>query len=116
MRQLLTHTSGLADFIDASSEERATQPATFDQMMAIVADKPLSFPPGSKASYSNTGYIILGRIIELISHENYRDYVRTHLLQPAGMNTTFTVIDEPSLPTMATGPTAMSTRKARTRA
>ena len=103
MRQLLTHTSGLADFIDASSEERATQPATFDQLMAIVADKPLNFPPGSKVSYSNTGYIILGRIIELISHEKYRDYVRTHLLQPAGMNETFTVTDETSLPTMATG-------------
>ncbi len=103
LRQLLTHTSGLADFIDASSEERATQPATFGQLMGIVTDKPLNFPPGSKASYSNTGYVILGRIIETVSHESYNDYVRKHLLQPAEMTDTFTVADEDSLPTMALG-------------
>jgi len=103
LRQLLTHTSGLPDYLDLSSDEQATKSATFQQLMDVVADKPLNFQPGSKASYSNTGYIILGRIIELTSHESYRQYVRAHLLQPAGMTQTFTVADEPSLPTMAKG-------------
>ena len=103
LRQLLTHTSGLADYLGLSSDERATKSATFQQLMDVVADKPLDFQPGSRASYSNTGYIVLGRIIELISHESYRQYVRAHLLQPAGMTQTFTVADEPTVPTMAKG-------------
>jgi D-alanyl-D-alanine carboxypeptidase len=103
LRQLLTHSSGLPDYLGLSSDEQATKSATCQQLMGLVADKPLDFPPGSKASYSNTGYIILGRIIELTSHESYRQYVRAHLLQPAGMTETYTVADEPSLPTMAKG-------------
>jgi D-alanyl-D-alanine carboxypeptidase len=103
LRQLLTHTSGLPDYLAASRDEQAVMPATFQQLMNIVAGKPLDFPPGSKASYSNTGYIILGRIIELTSHESYNHYVRAHLLQPAGMTRTFTVADESSLPGMAKG-------------
>jgi D-alanyl-D-alanine carboxypeptidase len=111
LRQLLTHTSGLPDFLAAMSDERATQPATFAQLMELVKGKPLDFAPGSKASYSNTGYILLGRIIELASHHSYRDYIQTHLLRPAGMTQTYTVSDEPSLKTTAkvTGtPTASS--------
>jgi D-alanyl-D-alanine carboxypeptidase len=103
LRQLLTHTSGLPDYLGLSKDEQATKSATFQQLMGLVADKPLDFQPGSRASYSNTGYIILGRIIERTSHESYRQYVRGHLLQPAGMTETFTVADEPSLPTMAKG-------------
>jgi D-alanyl-D-alanine carboxypeptidase len=103
LRQLLTHTSGLPDYIGLSSDEQVTKPATFEQLMGLVAGKPLDFQPGSKVSYSNTGYIILGRIIELTSHESYREYVRAHLLQPAGMTQTFTVADEATLPTMAKG-------------
>jgi Beta-lactamase len=79
------------------------KPVAFQQIMDLVAGKPLDFPPGTKASYSNTGYIMLGRIIELTSNESYRHYIRTHLLRPAGMTNTFTVDDETSLPTMAKG-------------
>ena len=103
LRQLLTHTSGLPDYIGLSSDEQVTKPATFEQLMAVVAGKPLDFAPGSRASYSNTGYIILGRLIELESHETYRHYIRTHLLAPAGMTKAYTVSDEPSLRDMAKG-------------
>ena len=103
LRQLLTHTSGLLDYIGLVSDEQITKSVTFEKIMGIVAGKPLDFPPGSKASYSNTGYIILGRIIELTSHESYRQYIRAHLLQPAGMTQTFTIADEPSVSGMAKG-------------
>jgi D-alanyl-D-alanine carboxypeptidase len=103
LRQLLTHTSGLPDFLAAMSDEQATRPATFPQLMEYVKGKPLDSPPGSKASYSNTGYILLGRLIELASHDSYRDYIQTHLLTPSGMTQTHTVSDEASLQTMAKG-------------
>jgi len=103
LRQLLTHTSGLPDYFGLVSDEQLTKSATFLELMSLVADKQLEFQPGSRASYSNTGYIILGRIIELTSHESYRHYIREHLLQPAGMTRTYTVPDEASLPTMSLG-------------
>ena len=103
LRQLLTHTSGMPDYFGLKSDEEFTKPTTFSQLMDLVADKPLDFQPGSRVSYSNTGYMILGRIIEITSHESYHEYRRKHLLKPAGMNETHIVPDEPSLATMAKG-------------
>jgi len=104
LRQLLSHTSGLPDYLDGPKiEEEATHPTTFTQLMARIDGKPLDFAPGSHWSYDNTGYILLGRIVELVSHESYRHYVQTHLLDRAGMKQTFTVADEASVPGMAVG-------------
>lgn len=104
LRQLLSHTSGLPEYLDGPDiEQEAARPTTFAQLMARVAGKPLAFPPGSKMAYNNTGYILLGRVVEVVSHRSYRDYVRAHLLDRAGMKRTFTVADESRLADMAIG-------------
>ena len=104
LRQLLSHTSGMPEYFDGPDvAEAAGKPTTFDMVMARVAGKPLDFSPGAKWSYSNTGYILLGRIIELISHESYHHYVQVHFLDPLGMKQTFTMADEKRLPDMALG-------------
>ena len=103
LRQLLTHTSGIPDYFGLKSDEEFTKPTTFAEIMKLMTGKPLDFPPGSRASYSNTGYLILGRIIEVTSHESYHQYRREHLLKPAGMTQSYIVPDEGSLATMARG-------------
>ena len=104
LRQLLSHTSGLPEYLDAMEEDHTIdKPARFDQLMAHVTGKPLDFAPGSRWAYSNTGYALLGRIIETVSHESYRHYLQTHLLDPAGMTKTYTVADEPHLANRAIG-------------
>jgi D-alanyl-D-alanine carboxypeptidase len=104
LRQLLSHTSGLPEYLDGPNiETEATRPATFAQLIARVAGKPLDFAPGSKMVYNNTGYILLGRVIEVVAQQSYRDYVRTHLLDRAGMTQTYTVADESRLADMAVG-------------
>lgn len=104
LRQLLSHTSGMPEFLDATDTAKAIdKPASFDKLMSYIAGKPLDFPPGSHWSYSNTGYILAGRVIEVVSHESYRHYVQTHLLDRAGMSHTFTVAEESKLPKMAVG-------------
>jgi len=104
LKQLLSHTSGMPDYLDgADVEQWAVKPATFDQIMARIKDKPLAFPPGSRWSYSNSGYALLGRVIEVTSHESYEHYVKTHLLAPARMTRTWTVAEESSVPGMAKG-------------
>lgn len=104
LRQLLGQVSGMPEYLDAmDAAGTSTKPASFDQLMSYIAGRPLDFAPGSKWAYCNTNYILLGRVIEVVSHETYQHYVQTHLLDPAGMSHTFTVAEEPRLPGMAIG-------------
>jgi D-alanyl-D-alanine carboxypeptidase len=104
VRELLTQTSGLPDYLDGPDIDVADKkPATFDDLMGRIAGKPLDFVPGTHWAYSNTNYVILGKIIEAVSHERYEDYVRRHFLLPLGMSQTFTVGDEINIPEMAMG-------------
>ncbi|WP_165418418.1 serine hydrolase domain-containing protein [Dyella amyloliquefaciens] len=104
LKQLLSHTSGMPEYLDGPDVEAwAVKPATFGQIMARIKDRPLDFPPGTRWSYSNSGYVLLGRVIEVTSHESYEHYVRTHLLATAGMTHTTTVADEARVAGMAKG-------------
>ena len=106
LKQLLSHTSGLPDYLngpepDAELDRLATRPATYPQLVARVQGRPLEFPPGTRWSYSNTGYLLLGRVIEVVTGERYRDYLQRRILGPLGMRHTFTHAD-------ATRPTGMA--------
>jgi D-alanyl-D-alanine carboxypeptidase len=104
LRQMLSHTSGLPEYLDGPDvEQMAVRPATLEQLLARIQGKPLDFAPGSRWSYSNTGYVLLGRVIELLSHETYDHYIKTHLLDVAGMAHTYTLTDEAQLNPMAVG-------------
>ena len=89
IRQLIEHRSGLGDMFgdryDAAPPSRLRELKDF---LPLFADQPLQFEPGTSQSYSNAGYIVLGLIIERLSGEKYRDYVRRHIFVPAGMNET----------------------------
>jgi len=101
---LLSHTSGMPEYLDMVDAAKAIDmPAGFDKLMSFIAGRPLDFPPGSRWSYSNTGCILAGRVIEVVSQESYRHYVQARLLDRAGMTQTFTVGEENGLPNMATG-------------
>lgn len=106
LRQLLTHSSGLHEYFDGPEQEvddLVTRPITFDQLIARIAKQPLDFEPGTRWSYSNTGYALLGKVIETVSGERYRDYLQRHLLTPLGMRHTFTLADSDHLDGMALG-------------
>lgn len=91
---LLTHTSGIPDYFD---EEKV---ADFDQFfvgrpwyelngprdyLAVFPDEPMKFPPGTRFSYSNGGYILLGVVIEEVTGQPYQRYVEQALFQAIGM-------------------------------
>jgi CubicO group peptidase (beta-lactamase class C family) len=83
---LLTHTSGIPNFTgfpDYASQEPF--PTTPEKLVARFRDKPLDFQPGEKWSYSNSGYILLGYLIEKASGENYEKFVRENIFEPLGM-------------------------------
>jgi CubicO group peptidase (beta-lactamase class C family) len=86
LHQLLTHTSGIPGFTELTGYEttKAT-PSPPDQTILRFRDRPLDFPPGEKWSYSNSNYVLLGKIIERASGQSYEDFLRTNIFDPVGM-------------------------------
>jgi CubicO group peptidase (beta-lactamase class C family) len=83
---LLTHTSGIPNFTslpEYRSMKLADTPVA--KTIAIFRDKPLDFPPGEKMSYSNSGYLVLGYVIEKVSGGSYEQFVRDNIFTPLGM-------------------------------
>jgi CubicO group peptidase (beta-lactamase class C family) len=83
---LLTHTSGIPSFTgfpDYASTEAT--PTTPEKLVARFRDKPLEFQPGEKWNYSNSGYVLLGYLIEKISGETYQKFVQENIFTRLGM-------------------------------
>jgi CubicO group peptidase (beta-lactamase class C family) len=83
---LLTHTSGIPNFTsfpDYPSQKPFA--ATPEKLVARFRDKPLDFQPGEKWSYSNSGYILLGYVLEKASGESYEKFLRENIFGPLGM-------------------------------
>ncbi|MBQ4855007.1 beta-lactamase family protein [Rhodanobacter sp. B2A1Ga4] len=90
VRELLTHTSGAGD-VDLFGVENAANRArvhSVAEMLALDDRRPPAFEPGTKLVYDNFGYVVLGRMVEVLSGEDYESYVRRHIFQPAGMTRT----------------------------
>ena len=85
---LLSHTSGIVDYAnEATAELLAMTPdqITSENIIRMVREKPLNFNPGTQFQYSNSGYLILGHILEKASDTSYGEYLRTHIFSPLGM-------------------------------
>lgn len=83
---LLTHTSGIpTDTAIHVFDVSARLPHTPEELIQLTQDKPLEFEPGSKFAYNNTGYVLLGYIIEKVSGQPYADYLKQHVFGPLGM-------------------------------
>jgi len=83
---LLTHTSGIPSFTgfpDYASTEAI--PTTPEKLVARFRDKPLEFQPGEKWNYSNSGYVLLGYLIEKIGGQPYGKFVQENIFNPLGM-------------------------------
>lgn len=87
IHQLLTHTSGLYNYTNLLPDLLGTDLSemTFEALMSLIEDKPLDFEPGTNWSYSNTGYLILGEIVEQVSGKTLEHYLQENIFNPAGM-------------------------------
>ena len=90
IKHLLTHTSGLGSYFSnerfaGGSRERFR---TVDDFLELARGEALAFEPGTKSQYSNTGFLVLGKVIERVTGQPYFDYVRERIFKPAGMANT----------------------------
>src|SRR5262245_4863289 len=83
---LLTHTSGIPNFTDLPEYQTMQLSDTpVAKTIATVRDRALDFFPGEKMSYSNSGYIVLGDVIEKVSGLSYEKFVQDNIFTPLGM-------------------------------
>ncbi len=88
---LLHHQSGVRDYIQLQELRglRAADYYSADELYRLISGTQLEFQPGARASYSNSGYFLLGRIVERVSGMSLRDFMLRRIFEPLGMTDTF---------------------------
>lgn len=86
LHELLTHTSGLPDYTNSVEFEKVSRTgASPRELIALVENQSLQFKPGTKLAYSNTGYLLLGMVIEKLSGHSYAQFLKDAIFEPLGM-------------------------------
>ncbi len=104
LHQLLTHTSGMGSYFNdeyqGAAKERFRKVKDY---RTLYAEEPLEFEPGSKWSYSNSGFMLLGEIVEAVSGQDYFDYIREKVTAPLEMTNTACYEMDHDTPNLAIG-------------
>src|ERR1044072_532184 len=87
IENLMLHTSGIYNYTNDGMfmKNEVTKPASKEKLMPLFQDKPLDFSPGTKWSYSNSAYLLLGYIIESVTKKHYEQVVHDYIFTPLKM-------------------------------
>lgn len=90
IHHLLTHSSGMPNFTAFPEffKENSRDPYTPEELVTVFADSTLQFKPGEKFAYSNSGYFLLGVIIEKVTAKSYEQVLKDNIIIPLKMNNT----------------------------
>ncbi len=90
IKHLLTHTSGFGNYMEHQNYPKLQKSDfTFDDLIKLIADQqPVFNTPGEKFEYSNSGYIVLGKIIEIVTRKKYAEILKKEILKPLKMKNT----------------------------
>jgi CubicO group peptidase (beta-lactamase class C family) len=89
VHMLLNHTSGITNYTDLPEFwPKAILPLSTDSMIALFKNKPLDFSPGTKWNYSNSGFFLLGVIVEKTSGKTFNDYLLDNIIKKLGLKNT----------------------------
>lgn len=89
LKHILSHQSGIPSYTDAENYWDITRlDLSKAEILALISDLPLKFPPGELSAYDNTGYYLLGLMLEKVTGKPYGDILRDRIFAPLGMNAT----------------------------
>lgn len=104
IEHLLTHTSGIRSYTDMEAfGSIITQDKSPEELIAFFKNQPMDFAPGTQWNYNNSGYFLLGYIIEQVSGMTYPEYLDTHIFKPLGMKQSYYGSDTRLIPGRAAG-------------
>jgi len=107
VRQLLSHTGGAGDIFTAEYQARRLQVRTLADYVSLFGNRAADTSEDGRNAYANYGFILLGRIIEVVSGEDYYDYVQRHIFAPAGMTETGSLPEDIAVPNRSRGYTML---------
>jgi CubicO group peptidase (beta-lactamase class C family) len=89
VRHLLNHTSGIKSYTSTETfEQTLRKDYTHQEIIDLVANEPMEFAPGANQEYNNTGFFLLGMIIEKVTDKTYNAFLTKRIFQPLGMTQT----------------------------
>ena len=104
LRHLMTHTSGIIDFLAIEEfPEIEKEDITAMDVIDFFKNQPMNFAPGEAYSYTNSGYVMLGAIIEQLTGQSYEDFVQERIFTPLGMDNTYHGSFKRIIPNRVTG-------------
>ncbi len=104
LHHLLTHTSGIHSYTERPDFlQTVASPVKTEDLIQTIKSDPYDFEPGVKWAYCNSGYFLLGAIVEKVSGQSYADFLRTQFFEPLGMKDTGVHSYDAILPHEATG-------------
>jgi D-alanyl-D-alanine carboxypeptidase len=107
VRHLLNHTSGIPNIrvrdVDEETRQRFKMDLPAEEVVRLFAELPFDFAPGEQHRYSNSGYLLLGMIIEKVTGTPFSEYVERELLQPLGLDNTLYCDTRRIIPNRAEG-------------
>lgn len=91
LHHLLTHTSGLRNYTDVPGwyKNYSKMPLTTEELIASFSAEEMDFAPGARYNYSNSGYVLLGAIIEAVTDGGYEDFIQARLFDPLALDQTY---------------------------
>ncbi|KKK69573.1 hypothetical protein LCGC14_2932680, partial [marine sediment metagenome] len=105
IEHLLTHTSGIVSYtgIPGYMQTQVRKDVTVEELIDVFKDLPVEFAPGERYAYSNSGYILLGAIVEAASGTSYEEFVRERVFEPLGMKQSYYGCSRCIIPQRASG-------------
>ena len=94
LRMMVQHRSGIPNFTDYDEFDWFIPQTDEDKDLELVLDKPADFQPDARYRYSNTNYLLLGRILDKVLGYSHHQYVYSEILAPLGLTDTYFTLDE----------------------
>ena len=103
LKMMLQHQSGIPDFIDAPNLPWAQLPTDANEFLKLVLDKPADFKPDSRYHYSNTNYLLIGKILDQTLGYSHHQYIKKEILEPLKLTHTYSLLSEVDLKELSSG-------------
>ena len=102
LRMMVQHRSGIPNFTDTPDYWK-NPPKGIKENLELLLDKPADFKPGKKYRYSNTNYLLIGKILDKTLGYSHHKYIRKEILKPLHLNHTFSLLSEVDLNNVMSG-------------
>lgn len=103
LRMMVQHRSGIPNFTDDEAWDWFASQTDINKALELVLDEPADFEPDARTSYSNTNYLLIGRILDNVLGYSHHQYIAEEILTPLGLTNTYSLLSQVEYDSVASG-------------